>query len=227
MSHLNSIMSVRGISAVALLVSCATLCSAFQRELKSSSSAIWEEYYPLAVGNSWTYTIIESRKAEPSRVTWEVTGTRPGLNTGKEVYIVIPSPRPDPSEDFKALLLTEDGLKDVGSDPVVDTEYILRFPIRKGDEWKLPSSQIPGAQQPSVRWRVLSVNESCTSGRHKFTDCVVVERVNEDVNIKMVTSYARFVGPVKYLYFKHPPHSPDDAPFATVTLLSYSLSEKN
>jgi hypothetical protein len=51
-------------------------------------------------------------------------------------------------------------------------------------------------------FQVISVGKPCLIREHSFDDCVVIREVDEANNVASLTTYARGVGPVKYVYFK-------------------------
>lgn len=230
MHYLKRSKAVCGMMIVLTIACLAVSRVGAEQASNSSPPSAWKEYYPLAVGNSWTYSVHERGKEQPGSVKWEVTAVQSDPKTGGPVYIVIPTPREEPGEDFKALLFAEDGLKDVGVDPEVDTIYLLKFPIRKGRDWTLSSPGSAQVQKPNMHWRVLSVNEPCMAGSHSFADCVVVEEIDEEeiyenVGLRTVVTYARHVGPVKYVYYRV--GEEEDLPMSSVELASYCLSQKD
>ncbi len=50
---------------------------------------------------------------------------------------------------------------------------------------------------------MISSGKACFVGQHSFRDCATIRETDEANNIASLTTYARGVGPVKYVYFKH------------------------
>ena len=69
----------------------------------------------------------------------------------------------------------------------------------------------------------MSVGQPCKVGKLTFSDCVVIEDSDEELELKTVTTYARNVGPVAYEYFKRPGGSTADKFFESLELLSHGL----
>jgi hypothetical protein len=69
---------------------------------------------------------------------------------------------------------------------------------------------------------VVSVGQPCKVGKLTFSDCVVIEDSDEELELKTVTTYARNVGPVAYEYFKRPGSTVDKF-FELLELLSHDL----
>jgi hypothetical protein len=69
----------------------------------------------------------------------------------------------------------------------------------------------------------MSVGQPCKVGKLAFSDCVVIEDSDEELELKTVTTYARNVGPVSYEYFKCPSGSTVDKFFESLELLSHDL----
>ena len=61
------------------------------------------------------------------------------------------------------------------------------------------------------------------SANSRFSDCVVIEDSDVELELKTVTTYARNVGPVAYEYFKRPGGSTVDKFFESLELLSHDL----
>ncbi len=46
------------------------------------------------------------------------------------------------------------------------------------------------------------MGKSCSVEQHSFDDCMTIRETDEANNVVSLTTYARGVGPVKYVYFK-------------------------
>jgi hypothetical protein len=148
-------------------------------------------YYPLAVGNVWTYQVHAfSPMAKDSSVKWTVTHA--GIEDGRMVYQIWPKPMQADDEAME-LAVTPQGILEVP-----DNTYILKFPITKGDRW---SQKSPGSQELRS-FNVLSMNAPCQAGSLNISNCVVVEERDDRLGLTTVTTYGRDFGPVLYEYRK-------------------------
>ncbi len=60
-------------TAICLIVWSITLSSGYPEK---QSNKIWARYYPLAIGNSWKYSVVgESGKAQAKNVVWKVVNS--------------------------------------------------------------------------------------------------------------------------------------------------------
>jgi hypothetical protein len=155
-----------------------------------------EAYYPLAVGNHWTYRVqyIQAPRKADSQITWTVTKVDE-TSKGK-VLQVWPTPA-SPDDAAMQLLATPDGIKET-----TDGLVLLKFPLRPGDRWSHVSEN-PRTNKPSTRtYRVVSKGDSCTASGVRFADCLVIEDRDPIVNVRTITKYVRNVGPVSFQYFR-------------------------
>jgi len=106
-------------------------------------------YFPLAVGNRWTYEA--TYLGERSTREVELVGFRDGS------YV---------DRDGRALRVDSEGLRD-------QTRYLLHEPLVEGGTWT--SVVAPGSAE---HYRVVSVGVPCTAPAGKFPDCVEVESRN-------------------------------------------------
>lgn len=113
------------------------------------------------------------------------------------------------------LAVTQEGIKEIFSDT-----FIIRFPIRTGEAW---AAGQPRGGHGHRTLRVLSVNEPCSAGNLKIQDCMTIE--DEDpspTGLKIVTTYARDLGPVRYMYYRKT--SGEVRLIQSVTLTSHKFS---
>jgi hypothetical protein len=159
--------------------------------LLSADDASDARYYPLAVGNVWTYEVrLFSPKAKRSSVKWTVTHS--DIWHGRNVYQVWPKPM-DVDDEAMLLAITPQGIVET-----TDETYLLRFPITAGDTW----TQTPRGSNRSLSFLVRSANQPCQVNGHRVSACVVVEQDDSATGLKTVTTYGRDIGPVHYDYYK-------------------------
>jgi len=103
-------------------------------------------YFPLAVGNHWTYQATYLGERSTRQV--ELVAFRDGS------YV---------DGDGRALRFDGEGLRD-------QVRYLLRDPLTPGATWT--SVVAPGAAE---HYRVLTVHEPCETPAGRFPDCVAVE----------------------------------------------------
>jgi hypothetical protein len=103
-------------------------------------------YFPLAVGNHWTYEATYLGEKSTRRV--EVVAFRDGS------YV---------DRDGRALRVDREGIRD-------QVRYLLHDPLTAGATWT--SVVAPGSAE---HYRVLSVRSPCEAPAGRFTDCVEVE----------------------------------------------------
>ena len=103
-------------------------------------------YFPLAVGNQWTYEATYLGERSTRRV--ELIAFRDGS------YV---------DRDGRALRLDREGIRD-------QVRYLLHEPLGAGATWT--SVVAPGSAE---HYRVVSVGEPCEAPAGKFKDCVEVE----------------------------------------------------
>jgi hypothetical protein len=165
-------------------------------------------YYPLALGNVWTYRVRRiSPKAGDSVVEWRVT------HADRNVYQVWPRPMQSDDEAME-LAVTPDGIKEISSGTL-----ILKFPVRAGDTWAV-GQQKNGASMRT--FRVLSADQPCSVDSLNVPDCVVIEDEVSAAGLKTVTTYAPDVGPVLYRYYQK--QAGKESLVQTVTLTSHKFA---
>lgn len=182
----------------------------------------WAEYYPLALGNKWEYFVENDGIRESDTITWSVSGIDHDWVPGREVYMVWLSPPPEGDEVYLALEVSEKGIRDVDIPLEDDSQYRLMFPIKQGNEWTGgvdPENEIFKPRSLSI----LSVGKPCVAAGAEYPDCVIVEEIRQRSNLRIVASYARNVGPVRFDYFRHPPATVDAVPETTGQLTTYTV----
>jgi hypothetical protein len=115
-------------------------------------------YFPLAVGNHWTYR-----------------GTGGSAEAVEEVTIQSVQDGQYADNRGRVLWVSADGLRD-------QSRVILRSPLETGRSWTV----VLGPDSVE-RWRILSVGKSCTAPAGHFADCVEVEsRISPTVGAELV-----------------------------------------
>jgi hypothetical protein len=128
-------------------------------------------YFPLAVGNRWSYEAIYL--GERSTRDVELVGFRDGSYVDRQ---------------GRALRVDGEGLRD-------QTRYLLHEPLVEGGTWT--SVVAPGSAE---HYRVLSVGGRCTVPAGSFPDCIEVEsRTRADASRTLVNTvtFAAGVGIVR------------------------------
>ncbi len=153
-------------------------------------------YFPLSVGNQWQYVLAGPSKSAASSIKWSVRQRE--LVHGVTVYHLWLKP-PKGDEPLN-LAEVQGGILEFDSD-----RFVLKSPLYKGEQWRSTSRSLR-ANSKSDALEVISAGKTCSVGEHAFADCATVQEVDEANDITSLTTYARGVGPVKYVYFK-PAHS--------------------
>ena len=179
-----------------------------------ANSPDWAAYYPLAVGNTWIYKQHFTNNRKSGTIRWKVTQTLE--EDGTRAYLIVPHPI---HEDDNYLELTE-GPK--GVEEVRQGIFHLKFPIIAGQQWSKEYQSVLKQHKVSRKFSVLSAGQPCKVGTLAFSDCVVVEDSDEELELRTVTTYARNVGPVAYEYYNLSGTSIDRL-FESLELLSHDL----
>jgi hypothetical protein len=166
-------------------------------------------YYPLAKGNSWKYEVHNSGKSKNSTVEWRVTGS----DKTKEGIVFQVWPFPSQSDDeAMSLLISNQGVVETSRNTL-----ILKYPATAGDSW--------ATNKPTHRvFRVISAGHPCHVGVIESDDCLVVEDQDDALKFRTVTTYAKGIGPVLYVYYKKDTTS--GTRMQTVELISYYVDSK-
>jgi hypothetical protein len=175
----------------------------------SSVAERGSRYFPLSVGNSWHYILGDSKMAGKA-IKWSVTQRE--VVHGNPVYHLWQTP----AQDDEPLSISEVP----GGIVEADTErFLLKNPLHVGDRWGAKSHSLRAAGKLDSS-EVISAGKDCSVGGHSFNDCATVREVDEANNVTSLTTYARGVGPVKYVYFK--PFHPREIE-STVTIKSWQV----
>jgi hypothetical protein len=103
-------------------------------------------YFPLAVGNRWTYKAAGPTSDAVEEV--EIRGVKDGRyqdNRGRMLWV------------------SADGLRD-------QSRVLLRSPVETGRSWTVTLGP-----ESVEHWRIVSVGEACSAPAGQFSDCVQVE----------------------------------------------------
>ena len=167
------------------------------------------EYYPLALGNVWKYEVQQSGSTRKSHISWKVTS----VDQSKEgpVYQVWPNPM-DEDDSAMQLVRSPQGLREL------TTGVILPVNLSPGGEWS------SGEKGRGRHNRVVSAGKACTAVNQRVKDCLVIEDVDEAARLRTVTTYARGIGPVRYVYYRT--SGRQTSPVQTVDLVSYKLAPR-
>src|SRR3990172_3334399 len=145
-------MALCGVLTLGVL---ATYLSAAALSPAPTGAGDWHEYYPLAVGNSWTYKAWEEGK-EPSTVQWRVTQVM--REPEGDVFVIWPSPPID--DESIMLVLSKGGLREWDFGGSLGF-YELTFPINEGDLWREEFHSYSKNRSVTRVARVLSVGKPC------------------------------------------------------------------
>jgi hypothetical protein len=162
-------------------------------------------YYPLAIGNTWRYSVNSGGKE--STASWKVVNKT--TNAAGTVFAVWPSPAEADDEGMQ-LQITPDGLLELSAN-----FYVLQFPIKEGENWTVNEHQ--------RLFSVLKEGGPCTVDRFSFRKCAVVQDDDKEANLRTVTTYAYDVGPVRYEYYKSFSGAFERQASQTLKIVSYSL----
>jgi hypothetical protein len=136
-----------------------------------SAAANPARYFPLAVGNRWTYRATGGDSNAVEEV--QIRGVQDGQyadNRGRLLWV------------------SADGLRD-------QSRVILRSPVETGRSW----SVVLGPDSVE-HWRIDSVGQPCSAPAGHFTDCVEVEsRIHPKPDVELVNhiTFAAGVGMVR------------------------------
>jgi hypothetical protein len=128
-------------------------------------------YFPLAVGNHWTYRATDGDASAVEDV--RIQGVHDGQYSDSR---------------GRLLWVTSDGLRD-------QSRVILRAPVEVGRSW----SVVLGPDSVE-HWRIDSVGQPCTAPAGHFQDCVEVEsRISPATGVELVNriTFAAGVGMVR------------------------------
>lgn len=140
------------------------------------------DYYPLARGSYWKYEVTKANHAKKSFVTWRVTKVTKAK--GGFIYQVWPTPMIVDDEAMELLVVAE------GVQEKSDGSWILKFPLEKGSEWSTNGQKL----------RVVGYSEPCRGPHFESGACVTVETIDQGIKLRVLTTYARGIGPVAYEY---------------------------
>lgn len=148
-------------------------------------------YYPLAVGNWWVYVFGGHSKMVGKTIKW-IVNQKEVLHEAPAYYL---SSIPALGEDEPYILSPV-----TGGIVEADTErFLFKYPLKTGARW---SARAVGSAEKADAFEVVSVGRPCSAGVRSFNDCATIREVNEAIDFVTMVTYARGVGPVKYVYFK-------------------------
>ncbi|HLT29714.1 MAG TPA: hypothetical protein VK013_06710 [Myxococcaceae bacterium] len=133
-------------------------------------------YYPLEVGNRWSYRIVGS---SGGLQTVELVGRQ------QDAFV---------DQQGGQLTVDEEGIHD-------GARYLLKAPVRSGTRW----SNVISATA-TEHYRIISALAPCEVPAGRFDDCAVVEarqRVDDGVTLSNTMTFARGVGLVRVQVTAH------------------------
>src|SRR5258708_2108044 len=178
------------------------------QELRSKPSA---GYYPLAIGNSWTYSV--NGKSKVHQVVWKVLNAK--ADASGLVFAVWPIPL-ETDDSGMQLQFSAERLRELSGD-----FFVLRFPLTTGKTWSVNRSG------PDRVFVVLGEGKPCAVGKPKFNACAVVRDDDPAAKLRTVTTYALGVGPVQYEYFNLSSNESAMKATQVVKIFRYSVTPCN
>lgn len=156
-------------TVVALLFTLLTGCA--KRAGRPDAPSSVESYYPLAVGNRWTYAVefLGEKRVQEVEILRSENG-----------YFF--------DNQGGALMLDAYGIRD-------EKRYLLRSPVIPGRSW---DNVVSGSS--TERYQVLQAGAPCETRAGRFADCVRVEgrnRVNPETTLVNALTFAAGVGLVR------------------------------
>lgn len=167
-------------------------------------------YFPLSVGNSWTYLLRGHTEVPGKTIKWKITQRE--VIRGIPVFHLWQTPSQD--DEPLSLAEVETGIREAGTE-----RFLLKKPLRIGERWSAKSRSLR-APGKSDAFEVTSDGKPCSVEEHSFDDCTVIREIDEANDVASLTTYARGVGPVKYVYFKGPHSEEVDT---TLTIKSWEV----
>lgn len=153
---------------LALLLSVSACRHAASAENAEANRPKVREYYPLKVGNQWTYELRSF--GEKQTRTISIVGEKDGFFL----------------DSTNAVLRHDDtGLRD-------RNRYLIENPLEAGRKWISVQSV-----QSTEHFEITSVGESCSSRAGKFSNCVTVRSTNDvrpGRTLVIESTYAKDVG---------------------------------
>jgi hypothetical protein len=149
-------------------------------------------YFPLAVGNHWVYAVHSRSQPTLKSIEWRVTQRE--VVHGTPVFHLWPTP--SQGDEPLSLSDVEMGIVEAGTN-----RFLLKRPLRTGQRWSTTSQSL---RSPNTNdsFEVTSSGKICSVGARSFNNCVIVREIDEANHVASLLTYARGVGPVKYVYFK-------------------------
>jgi len=179
--------ALSGVSPILLIIF--SFCGAVPCQSGSNGD---KSYFPLAVGNWWLYMVRGQSQNAVRTIRWRVAQRE--LLHGSPVFHLWQQPAQ--GDEPLSLSRVEAGIVEAGTE-----RFLLKNPLRTGARWSAKSRSLR-APNKTYAFEVISCGKPCSAGGHSFDDCAIIREVDEANNIASLTTYARGVEPVKYLYFK-------------------------
>ena len=169
-------------------------------------------YYPLAVGNSWTYcpTQRDSRGTRDCS-TWTVQNEQ--NDGGGKVYAVWTYPSGS-DDDAMILAPSSTAITELSSKHI-----ILRTDKAVGESWEYPVRNEKTHTLSTDRFTIIEVS-SCSLETETIAKCMTVEEKDSSLGIVVRTVYAENIGPIRYEYF----HLGQPRPFSVLALKKRKLT---
>lgn len=138
-------------------------------------------FFPLAVGNSWKFCGIPSKKGRVRCEVWSISDRL------KDGYIL----QVNPSEDDISILADQNG-------DIVDLDtghHIFKYRGEVGSSWDYIEYNQKKKVNQIIRFKIIS-REGCYFGDKFIDECVSISRSDPVINIFEIVNYAKSIGPV-------------------------------
>jgi len=198
-------MSLGRILAVAVLVT-SLACS----KPTSSPAAVHaptskpSRYFPLALGNSWTYDVTIQTRSLPAAIRMNVTDVDNSASAqGGTTYVLSildTSLAPEDRPDEPVLYQVREGL---GLYCVKCEGYILREPLVLSNRW--PAGIAEGTDGT---YRITDTTRTVRTPISTWNGCLTVEKTETTFDRRILTVYCLDVGPTLVRYFAVAADSP-------------------
>ncbi len=177
----------------------AMACSASKSHLQGATSGTpaLVRYFPLEVGNSWTYDVTIERHTIPAALRVQVTDVQEAdRESGGPIYVlsvVDESVAPEHRLDEPVLYAIRSG---EGAFCLKCEGYILREPLVVGNTWTAGQAEGTGGT-----YRIVATAETVKVGASTYRDCLTVEKNEPSLDRRILTAYCPGVGPVYARFF--------------------------
>lgn len=163
---LNNLM---GATVLVILTQATLWCSGGQTRGDSdiSISDSPSDYYPLQVGNTWSYVVQDSNH-KTHQLTWSVTDKKTIKDQTRFYLWAKPAEGDEPFEVCSG----RNGVFECDSD-----RFLLRNPIKVGERWSVRLQRVGGKVSTDL-FEIKSAKEKCLVDGHQFSRCVEIQETD-------------------------------------------------